>query len=93
MLGELGSSDLLISCMKRCKIQELYDNYYFFRMVVCFVKRALTTIYGTFEFKLPGGVTINYSSFKDDADAELEEIKEWVNNNRAADYIFMPNTI
>jgi hypothetical protein len=93
LLGELGASDLLISCMKRCKIQELYDNYYFFRMVVCFVKRALTTIYGTFEFKLPGGVTINYSSFKDDADAELEEIKEWVNNNRAADYIFMPNTI
>ena len=93
LLGELGRSDLLISCMKRCKIQDLYDNYYFFRLVVCFVKRALTTIYGTFEFKLPGGVTINYSSFKDEADAEIEEIKEWVNNNRAADYIFMPNTI
>ena len=32
------------------------------------------------EFKLPGGVTINYSSLKDEADSELEEIKEWVNN-------------
>lgn len=93
LLGDLGGSDLLIQCFKRCNIQDLYNNYYFFRRVVCLVKKALTTIYGTFEFKLPGGVTINYSAFNDEADKELDEIKEWVEGNRAADYFFNPNTL
>jgi hypothetical protein len=93
LLGNLGKTDLVIACMKRCRIQELYENYYFFRLVVCFVKRALSTIYGTFEFRLPGGVTINYSEFRDQADTEIDEIKEWCNENRSADYIFQPNTI
>ena len=31
LLGDLGYSDLLISCMVRCRIQDLYNNYYFFR--------------------------------------------------------------
>lgn len=93
ILGALGYSDLLINCYKRCKIQDLYNNYYFFRLVVCFVKRALSVIYGTFEFKLPGGVTINYQNFSDQANEEIDQIKEWVEGNRATDYFFNPNTL
>lgn len=93
LLGDLGYSDILITCMVRCRIQDLYNNYYFFRYVVALAKRALSTIYGTFEFKLPGGVTMNYSNFSDAADRDIEEIKEWIEANRAADYFFMPNTL
>jgi hypothetical protein len=45
------------------------------------------------EFKLPGGVTINYSNFKDEADSDMEDIKEWIEKNRACDYFFMPNSL
>lgn len=93
ILGDLGYSDVLINCMKRVPIQALYENYYFFRMVVALAKRALNTIYGTYEFKLPGGVTINYSMFNDQADADIEEIKEWIERNRTADYFFNPNVL
>lgn len=93
LLGDLGYSDLLITCMIRNRIQDLYNNYYFFRMVVCLCKRALSTIYGMFEFKLPGGVTINYSNLSDHADSEIEKIEEWIQNNRTADYFFMPGTL
>jgi hypothetical protein len=93
LLGDLGSSDLLIACNQRCKIQDLYNNYYFFRYVVCLCKRALSTIYGMFEFKLPGGVTINYSTLTDQADGEIDKIDEWIQNNRACDYFFMPNSL
>ena len=93
LLGDLGYSDILIACMVRCRIQDLYNNYYFFRHVVALCKKALSTIYGTYEFKLPGGVTLNYSNFNDAADKDLEDIKEWIENNRAADYFFMPNTL
>lgn len=93
LLGDLGNSDLLLATMKRCKIQDLYNNYYFFRYVVCLCKRALSTIYGTFEFTLPGGVTINYSNLSDQASEEMDKIDEWIQNNRACDYFFMPNTL
>lgn len=93
LLGDLGNSDLLIATMQRCKIQDLYNNYYFFRYVVCLCKRALSTIYGMYEFKLPGGITINYSTLADQASDEMDKINEWFQNNRACDYFFMPNTL
>ena len=93
LLGDLGWSDVLIACMTRCRVQDLYNNYYFFRYVVCLCKRALSMIYGMFEFKLPGGVTINYSTLSDQADSEIDKIEEWIMNNRAADYFFMPNSL
>lgn len=93
VFGDMGYSNILLDCWKRLRLQDLYQNYYFFRFCVCLVKRALTTIYGTFEFKLPGGVTINYSSFKEDADEELDKIKEWVDSQKSVDYFFQPNTL
>ena len=93
LLGDLGYSDILITCMVRCRIQDLYNNYYYFRIVVALCKRALSTIYGMYEFKLPGGVTINYSNLTDQAEKDIDEIKEWIEKNRAADYFFMPNTL
>ena len=93
ILGDLKQEDLLINCYVRTNIQDLYNNYYFFRFVVCLAKQALSGIYGRFEFKLPGGIQINYSSLSDEADKELDEIKEWVNNHNGVAYFFQPNTL
>lgn len=93
LLGDMGWSDILICCCVRCKIQDLYKSYHFFRYVVALCKRSLSTIYGMFEFKLPGGVTINYSNLEDSAKEEIDEIKEWMANNQPSDYFFMPNTL
>lgn len=93
LLGNIGRSDLLVQCWVRCRIQDLYNSYYFFRLCVCFCKRGLSTIYGTFQFKLPGGVEINYDGFKSDAQDEIDKIEEWAKENRAADYFFMPGQI
>lgn len=93
LLGDLGRSDLIVQCFIRCRIQDLYNSHYFFRTVVCFCKRALSTIYGIFEFKLPGGVTINYSNFSDQAENELDKIDEWIQNHNAIDYFFQPKHV
>lgn len=93
LLGDLGYSDILICCMVRCRIQDLYNNPYFFKYVTALCRKSLNTIYGTFEFKLPGGITMNYSMFSEIADNDIEEVKEWFEKNRAADYFFMPNTL
>lgn len=93
ILGDMKHSDVIIDCWKRVCLQDLYNDYYFFRYVVCLVKKSLSTIYGTFEFKYPGGVTIRYDSFADDAKEELEKIEEYIKEQYSVDYFFMPNTM
>lgn len=92
LLGDLGYSDLIIQTHVRCRIQDLYNSYHFFRFVVCLCKKALATIYGSFEFKMPGGVTINYDMHSSSADDEIGKIEEWAENNRSVDYFMMPKT-
>lgn len=93
ILGDLKYQDLLINCYVRTNIQDLYNNYYFFRYVVCLAKQALSGIYGRFEFKLPGGVTINYSGLSDEAKDEIDKIEEWVYNHNGVNYFFQPNKL
>lgn len=93
VLGALGSSDLILQVYKRLKLQDLYKNYYFFRYCVCLGLRSMATILGTYEFKLPGGITINYQVWRDQAQQEMQEITEWLNKNHATDYFFMSSTI
>ena len=93
ILGNLGYSDLVIQCFLRCKIQDLYQLYYFFRYCVCLGMRGLATIIGSFDFKMPGGVTINYQRFHDMAVEEMDKIDEWIRTQHAADYFFNSNTV
>ena len=93
ILGNLGSSDIILNTYQRLKLQDLYKSYYFFRMVICLALRSMATIMGTFEFKLAGGVTINYSAWRDQANSEIDKIEEWLQKNRAADVFFNTNTI
>lgn len=93
ILGDLGRSDVILQTFKRLKIQDLYKNYYFFRLCVAFGLRSMGTIMGTMEFKLPGGVTLNYDRFNDLASEYIEEVKDWIQKNHAADYFINSNTI
>lgn len=93
ILGALGNSDLILQCFTRCKIQDLYKNYQFFRYCVCLGLRSMATIMGAFEFKLPGGITINYSTFREQANEEMQQIDEWIAKNHSADYFLNTNTI
>ena len=93
LVGDVGVSDLVLQTMVRCKIQDLYNNYYFFRLCVCFGLRSMATIMGAFTFRLPGGSEINYQVFRDMANEEIQKIEEWVQKNHSADYFIMSNTV
>jgi len=93
IMGDLGWSDVLINCMVRCKIQDLYSNHYFFKLVTAYVKQALEIIYTTYDFKYPGGITINFDKLSSQAENDIDEIKTWAENNRGCDYFFMPNQL
>ena len=93
VLGDLRNSDLILQTFQRCRIQDLYKDYYFFRFCVCLGMRAMGQIMGTISFKLPGGAEINYQQFSDRASEEMQQIQEWLDKNHAADYFFNSNTI
>jgi len=93
LLGSLGHSDIMLQVYKRLKIQDLYKSYYFFRYCVCLGLRSMATIMGTYEFKLPGGITLNYQVWRDQAQQEMDQIYQWMQDNHAADYFFNTNTI
>ena len=93
ILGALGNANLILNVLTRCKIQDLYKNYYFFRYCVCLGLRSMSTIMGTFSFKMPGGVEINVSQFQDRAQTEMDQIVEYLNKNHACDYFFVSNSI
>ena len=93
ILGDLGNSDIILQTFRRLKIQDLYKNYYFFRLCVAYALRSMGTIMGTLEFKLPGDVTINYNRFNELAADYIQEVQEWISKNHAADYFINSNTI
>jgi hypothetical protein len=93
VLGDLGASSLVLQTWQRCKIQDLYNDYYFFRYCVCLGMRSMGQIMGMFEFKLPGGVTINSQMLADRASEEMQSIYEWLQSNHSADYFFNTCTI
>ena len=83
----------MLQVYKRLKIQDLYKSYYFFRYWVCLGLRSMATIMGTYEFKLPGGITLNYQVWRDQAQQEMDQIYQWMLDNHSADYFFNTNTI
>jgi len=93
VLGALGGADLILQCYVRCKIQDMYKNYDFFRYCVCLGLRSMAVIMGTFEFKLAGNITLNYQVFRDMAETEMDKIDERIKMNHSADYFFNTNTI
>lgn len=91
--GALSGGDLILDVFQRLKLQDLYKNYYFFRYCVCLGLRSMATIMGTFEFKLPGGVTLNYQVWRDMASEEMQQIDEWIKSNHAVGYFYNTNGI
>ena len=55
--------------------------------------RSLATIIGSYEFKMPGNVAINYQRFHDMATEEMDKIHEWIVSQHSADYFFNSNSI
>lgn len=93
ILGDLGWSDVLLQCSVRLRLQDFYNAHYFFKLVSAYVKQNLEVIYTTWEFKNPGGISINFNKIAEMADHDIDEIKEWAENNRACDYFLQPNTM
>lgn len=92
LLGDLGSSDIVVDAYVRTTIQELYNSYQYYKLVVGMCKKDAARAVGTMSFKLPGGVEVDTATLSQDGETAISEVKEWADNQRGAAYFYTQGT-
>lgn len=87
--GKNPKKDVVLSLYKKVELPFLMNDEIFFRYVLAKSKTQLARILGTIEFPLPGGATLNADKYKEEGDAELEEIKEEIKSESGSDFFFL----
>jgi hypothetical protein len=87
--GRNPKKNLFLDTYVKIEESKLYDDWYFQRYVTAQSKISLGRILGTFTFNLPGGITIDASSLKDEGKEEIEQIKTKIDEENSPDWLFV----
>ncbi len=87
--GRNPKRNLFLDTYVKIEESKLYDDWYFQRYVTAQSKISLGRILGTFTFNLPGGITIDASSLKDEGKEEIEQIKTKIDEENSPDWLFV----
>lgn len=86
MTGNI-SNGFVCQAFERLSPQEMYGDIMFEDYVTAKVEAALGKIVGTFNFELPGGVTINYDEIKSNGKERAKEIEDEIKESNNGDFI------
>lgn len=89
ILGETPQSDMVLQVYNKVPLEYLMDDEIFYRYCVAKSKTQLARMLGAFDFKLPGGITINFDSYKEEGSEELEKLEEELKNDEGMDWFVM----
>lgn len=78
---------LVLSCMTRLQPSLLYNDILFEEYVTARVEEQLGKIVMTFNFKLPGGIEINYDEIKSNGKSTRDKIEEDIKDSNINDII------
>lgn len=85
-LGENPKNHIVLEVYETIPDCALFTDDYFYRYVTATVKKQLGTMIMTFGYNMPGRVTLNGDMIRDDAQAELDSIKEEIKGDEGVDY-------
>ena len=86
-LGELPKSDVILDVLVRVPDCDLYNDDLFRRYVIADCKLQLHRILGSYNYNMPGNITINVDSIADDGKTEKEQILQELKDMSGAWYI------
>ncbi len=86
ILGQSPKSDMVLQVYNKVPLENLMDDEIFYRYCVAKGKTQLARILGSFDFKLPGGIAINFDMYKDEGTSELEKLEEELKNDEGMDW-------
>jgi hypothetical protein len=91
ILGRTPSVPTVVQVAKKIDPQYLYEDELFQRYVRAKAKIRLGDLLTSFDYNLPGGVKINYTTMVTKADAELTSVMEMMKGENSADWMFLVN--
>ena len=86
-LGELPKSDVILDVLVRVPDCDLYNDDLFRRYVIADCKVQLGRILGSYNYNMPGNITINVDSIADDGKTEKEQVIQELKDMSGAWYI------
>lgn len=86
--GELPTYDVIIHCLVSIEECEMFEDDLFFRYVCGMCLKNLSRVLGTFQYSLPGGVSINTSGYESMGNDEISAVKEEIENRRSCAYFY-----
>jgi len=92
LLGVVGRTpkvDAVAKVFKKIQIDKLYDDELFQRHVRARAKVRLAHMLQTFNYQLPGDVTINYQSMVTTAEKEMEDVATMIKGENTTDWMFL----
>ncbi len=87
-LGELPQNDVIFQAYIKVPDCALFADEAFQRYVIARAKQQLSRILGTFQFNLPGNITINYDLIQSEATDEIDKLIEEIKLDDGADWFF-----
>lgn len=85
-MGGKPKEDVVLEVYTNIDICDLMKEEIFYRYVVANCKIQLSRILGTFNYQLPGNISINYDLIRDEGREELDKIIEEIKTDDSADY-------
>lgn len=86
-LGELPKSDVILDVLVRIPDCDLYNDDLFRRYVIADCKIQLRRLLGSYNYNMPGNITINVDSIADDGKTEKEQVIQELKDMSGAWYI------
>ena len=84
--GETPIKGIILQCYNKVPLEQLMEDEIFYRYCVAKAKTQLARILGLFDFKLPGGNTINFDMYKEEGVEELEKLTEELKDDEGMDW-------
>ncbi len=92
LLGVLGRTPAtagVLRVYKKLEQEKLYEDEMFQRYVRAHAKVRLAHMLQTFNYTLPGDVTVNYQNITTTAEKEMEEVKLMMKGENTPDWMFL----
>ena len=86
IMGRDPKRDVFIQTYVGIPDDKLYDDYYFFRMICSKAKLSLARQLSFFDFNLMGGIKINVTDLRSEAQTEIDKILTDIDAQNTPDY-------
>jgi hypothetical protein len=89
VIGRTPATNAVIRVFKKLDQDKLFEDEMFQRYVRAHAKVRLAHMLQTFNYNLPGGVTVNYQNVVATAEKEMEEVKTMMKGENTPDWMFL----